>query len=65
METKNSIEQNENYVEIINFFGTAKKAATHFDISVQSIYQWRVEGVPKTRMRELNLLKKVGAENVC
>jgi|TARA_Y100000816_G_C26101224_1_gene583690 hypothetical protein len=59
METNISIEQNKDYEDIISFFGTPKKVSEHFNISVQSIYQWRVEGVPETRLRELKLLKKL------
>ena len=47
------------YEEVISFFGTAKLVAEHYGISVQSVYQWRTEGVPETRLRELKLLKKL------
>jgi|TARA_R110002012_G_scaffold144930_1_gene303189 hypothetical protein len=59
MQTNISIDQNQDYEDIISYFGTPKKVSEYFDISVQSIYQWRVEGVPETRLRELKLLKKL------
>lgn len=54
---------NEDYNKILMHFGNAKAVSQHFDIAVQSVYEWRVKGVPDYRMRELELLKRLeGAE---
>ena len=59
MKIENTVDLEFYYDEIISFFGTAKLAAEHFNISVQSVYQWRTEGVPETRLREVKLLRKL------
>ena len=49
----------EDYNKILMYFGNAKATSEHFNIAVQSVYEWRVKGVPNYRMRELELIKRL------
>lgn len=42
---------------VIEHFGSVAKAAEFFDISVQAVYDWREEAIPRERELELMVRK--------
>ena len=50
------------YLEMLAYFGSPKRMAKYFDCKIQAVYQWK-DGVPKTRLREFNLIKALPLED--
>jgi hypothetical protein len=43
---------------LVNYFGSVKKAADAFGVSVQAFYKWGREGVPPVRQEQAERLTK-------